>query len=79
MNRLFKNWSVMRVVRLVMAVFIIYQGVLIKEWLFVIAGLLFALMPLLNFGCCSTSGCTSDNKTTMKNSKEEPTSYTEIK
>lgn len=49
----------MRVLRLALGVFIIVQGFMTHDWLFVILGSLFSLMPLLNIGCCGTRSCSA--------------------
>ncbi|MDD3005564.1 hypothetical protein [Flavobacterium sp.] len=51
-----KNWNIIRILRLVMGIFIIIQGVMYNQWIFVILGGLFSLLPLLNAGC-GASGC----------------------
>ena len=50
MKNILSNWNFMRILRLVMAVFIIFQGFETEQWLFVIAGFIFALLPLFNIG-----------------------------
>ncbi len=66
----------MRVLRLALGIFIIAQGVQANDWLFVALGGLFSLMPLLNIGCCGTSGC---NTPVSKNSKKtEDITYEEV-
>lgn len=51
-------WSFMRIIRLFMGVFLIFQGIVASQYIAVILGLGFALMPLLNLGCgCSGSSC----------------------
>lgn len=59
MKRYFSNWNFMRFFRLALGIVIIGQGVIEKEWLFIGLGSLFALMPLMNMGCCSVSGCST--------------------
>ncbi|TCD01531.1 hypothetical protein [Pedobacter psychroterrae] len=54
---LIKNWNIMRLLRLGMGIFIITQGVLAKEWAFILMGSLLSLMATFNIGCCGTSGC----------------------
>jgi len=54
-----KNWDFMRVLRLAAGVFIIMQGVYAKEWLLIIVGGMFTILPLLNIGCCGVSGCST--------------------
>lgn len=53
----FKNWNVMRILRLAMGVFIITQGVMANEWVLTIMGGIFSLLALLNIGCCGTTAC----------------------
>lgn len=63
MNRVFSNWNLMRVLRLLLGVFIIGEGVNSHEWFFILLGALFTLMPIFNFGCCANNSCqTSINK-----------------
>lgn len=77
MKEYLKTWDFMRVLRLAMGIFIIVQGISAKERLFVGAGVLFLLMPILNIGCCGASGC---NTPVSKSSKKaEDITYEEIK
>lgn len=78
MKNILSNWNFMRILRLAMAIFIIFQGIETAQWLFVIAGIIFALMPIFNVGCCGTSGCNT-NQNSKQNSKNQETTYTEIK
>lgn len=67
----------MRVLRLALGIFIIVQGVQTKEWLFVALGGLFSLMPLLNIGCCGSSGC--NTPVSKSNKKVEDISYEKVR
>lgn len=67
----------MRVIRLALGIIIIMHGFQTKEWLFVVLGGLFSLMPLLNVGCCGTSGCNTPLR--KRNEKTEDITYEEIK
>lgn len=78
MKNILNNWNFMRILRLVMAIFIIFQGIETGQWLFVVAGVIFVLMPVFNVGCCGTSGCNT-NSYSKQNSKIQKTTYTEIK
>nr|WP_297307842.1 hypothetical protein [uncultured Flavobacterium sp.] len=78
MKNILSNWNFMRILRLVMAVFIIFQGFETEQWLFVIAGFIFALLPLFNIGCCGTSGCNT-NFSSKKDNQNNETTFTEIK
>lgn len=67
----------MRVIRLVMGIFIILQGLTAREWLFVGMGSLLSLMAVLNLGCCGASGCSTG---TSKSSGDlSDVSYEEVK
>lgn len=57
MKRILSGWNFMRVLRLALGIFIVVQGIVVKDWTFTALGSIFLLMPLLNIGCCSTSGC----------------------
>ena len=76
MKNYLKNWNAMRIIRLALGIFIIIQGVQTNEWLFIAMGGIFTLMPLLNIGCCGTSGC----KTTLSNKNQtvKDISYEEV-
>ena len=73
-----KSWSFMRLLRLLMAIFIIFQGVETQQWLFVFAGAIFALLPMFNVGCCGTSACNT-NFSSRRSIQEKETTFTEIK
>ncbi|SJZ45934.1 hypothetical protein [Sediminibacterium ginsengisoli] len=57
MNQCQKRWNIIRLLRLAFGIFIVIRGILAGEWLLALAGVVLSLMPLLNIGCCSTSGC----------------------
>ena len=44
-------WSFMRIIRLLMGVFLIIQGIVARQFMAVALGSGFALLPLLNLGC----------------------------
>ncbi|MGB7527664.1 hypothetical protein [Sphingobacterium cellulitidis] len=51
------QWSVMRILRLVMGIVIIIQGVKSEMWLIAGLGVLFTILPLLNMGCSANGSC----------------------
>lgn len=53
---IFSNWNFIRLLRLIMGVAILVQGVITKDVLFGIAGLLFTGMAVFNLGCCGGTG-----------------------
>jgi hypothetical protein len=56
-ERLLAPWNLARILRLVLGVFIIFQGIDARDWLFVGIGIVFSLLPLLNIGGCGVNGC----------------------
>ena len=66
----------MRLLRLAIGVYIIVLGVQSSEWIFIAMGGLFALMPLLNMGCGSSSGCNVPLSKFKK--KSEDITYEEV-
>ncbi|MEO5943142.1 MAG: hypothetical protein ABIP30_04420 [Ferruginibacter sp.] len=63
------NWNYTRVLRLVIGIAILVQGILTKDILFGIAGLLFTAMAVFNAGCCGPEGCNVPVKTTSQTTK----------
>ncbi|MCO5260087.1 MAG: hypothetical protein M9916_08085 [Crocinitomicaceae bacterium] len=57
MNTILKNWSWLRVARITLGVFIIGEGIHSSEWGFILLGIAFTIMPILNIGCCSNGTC----------------------
>lgn len=55
MNGILRNWNFMRMLRLILGILVLIQGISSGDWLFITMGGLFALMPLLNAGCCGGS------------------------
>lgn len=54
---IFNNWNLIRLLRLIMGIAILLQGIMAKDVLFAIAGLLFSGMAVFNLGCCATGNC----------------------
>ena len=75
-NTIFKGWNAMRILRLSMAVIAISQGISTEQWLLVMVGALFALLPIFNVGCCQTDSC--EIKQVSKPSNSEETEYEEV-
>ncbi|WP_244511779.1 hypothetical protein [Flavobacterium anhuiense] len=48
-----------------------------KQWMLVGLGALFALMPLMNIGCCGNAGCST--LSARSNKKLEETTYEEVR
>lgn len=60
-NTLFSNWSVIRIVRLVLGIVIIAQAIEIQNYWIILPGVIFTVMALFNAGC-GPSGCTLPSK-----------------
>jgi len=72
------NWNFMRVLRLALGIFILVQGIGMKDWPVAALGGLFALMPLFNIGCCCAGGCGVPPQRQKKEGTEEVI-YEELK
>jgi hypothetical protein len=78
MGSSWKNWSLMRLLRLGIGIFILAQGITARDWLIALMGILFSLMPVLNIGCCVTSGCGTPFRKTNTTTTED-ISYEEVR
>lgn len=72
-----KQWNFMRLLRLVIGIAILIQGIQTGEWIWIAAGAVFSLMPLLNIGCCGTTTCAPTRSKPGRS--EETISYEEVK
>ena len=59
---IFSNWNLIRVLRLVIGLAILVQGIMAKDAMFGIAGVVFTLTALFNIGCCGAGGCNTPTK-----------------
>lgn len=57
MKKYFKNWTLLRWIYLAIAIFVIVQGILTEEWLWVLLGSFFGLFPIFNIGSCPLQNC----------------------
>lgn len=69
-DRILFNWHLMRIFRLILGISIIVQGIVIHNWAFILVGILFTALPLLNIGCCGTNSCPTNTSKNNKNSTE---------
>jgi len=81
-ERILSGWNILRVIRLGLALLVIYESIKNYDVMFAILGSVILFQAVLNFGCCGQDGCavnTNSNKQTdIINSKEE-VSFTEVK
>ena len=71
-----RNWNILRVVRLALGIAIIIQGVEASEWMFVVLGAMFSLMPIFNLGCSGVN-CSVPNRKNIV--QEEEVIFEEVK
>lgn len=68
MQAILRDWSLFRALRVGLGVFILIQGILIKDTFSIVMGLSFGGMALFNIGCCGSGGCATPSSY-AKNSK----------
>lgn len=68
MKRLFRNWDVLRVIRLLAGAVFAGYGIYASDSLMIILGRLLMLMAVVNWSCCAAGGCgtSSENKALYK-------------
>ena len=76
---LLRSWNLMRVLRLLIGVWAIIEGLQTKEMILGLMGGVLLVMAVVNIGCCGVSGCRTP-MTTKKNTsqKTKQVSYEEI-
>jgi hypothetical protein len=81
-NRLIIGWSLMRFVRMALALTIIIQAVASAEILFAVLGGFLLFQAAFNYGCCGAGGCDINHNTSNVKSlvtKEEVITFKEVK
>lgn len=63
-NEMLRNWTPMRVIRLLLGGMIVVQAINEKNILFGVLGLLFGGLAICNLGCCGGGACSSSIKET---------------
>jgi len=66
MERIFSNWNLMRIIRLIIGIYAGYQSIVMHEWILGLAAVYVAGMAILNIGCCGVNGCQIPNKNNGK-------------
>lgn len=64
------DWNILRFMRLIIGVAIVVQGIIYKDVLFGIVGILIAGMAVFNIGCCGKAGCNIPKKRTTQPPKD---------
>ena len=69
MKVILQGWNFMRILRLGLGIAILVQGIVAKETMTMVLGVIFGGMALANIGCCSTNGCAINSRSTNKAQK----------
>lgn len=69
MRAILQGWNFMRIVRLGLGIAILIQGVVAKETMTVVLGVILGGMALANIGCCGTNGCAVNSRPANKTQK----------
>lgn len=56
------GWTIIRGLRLVVGLVLMWEGIRTGNFSLAVLGFAFALMPLLNVGCGSATGCAAQAK-----------------
>lgn len=75
MKTVLQGWNFMRMLRLVLGVAILVQGIVGKDTMTIILGTAFGGMALANVGCCGSNGCAVNYR---KNVIEKEISYEKL-
>lgn len=77
-NPLTESWSIMRILRLVIGSFILYDGIKSHELMFQLLGGLFIFMALFNASCLGVRACATPSRNN-KSIEEEEVNFEEVK
>jgi hypothetical protein len=67
MRSILQGWNFMRILRLVLGMIILVQGIMIKDIPSAILGFILGGMAVANVGCCGTNGCAVNPVRPVKN------------
>jgi hypothetical protein len=76
---LLTNWHLMRILRLVLGGFVMYDGFKSHQYLFMFFGAAFMGMALFNIGCCGPQGCSIPESKNTDPLKDEDIVFEEVK
>lgn len=78
-QQLLGNWTLFRVIRTALGVFIVIQGIINRDTFSILLGSVFSGMALFNVGCCADGNCAVPPTKVAKNSESIDITYEEIK
>ncbi|WP_255499238.1 hypothetical protein [Dysgonomonas sp. HDW5A] len=67
MDRLLKNWYLMRIVRLLAGVGIAVYAISSKDYTFLLLAGLFLFQAIMNISCCGSKGCYTNKEKPKEN------------
>lgn len=70
MKAILQQWNFMRVIRLLLGLGILINGIVTKDVTSIVIGIVFAAMPVFNIGCCGTNGCAVNTNPSIKNKNQ---------
>ncbi len=69
MKAILHGWNFIRILRLGLGIAILVQGIVAKETMTMVLGVIFGGMAVANIGCCGTNGCAINGGSTNKTQK----------
>ena len=67
MKAITQGWNFMRILRLILGIAILVQGIVAKDTMAMVLGVVFGGMAVANIGCCGAGGCAVKNRSTSNN------------
>ena len=67
MKAITQGWNFMRILRLILSIAILVQGIVAKDTMTIVLGVVFGGMAVANIGCCGAGGCAVKNRTSTNN------------
>ncbi len=77
-RQLLQQWNFFRVLRLILGVAIVVQGIEARDWIFTAAGAVFTLMAVFNAGCCAGGYCAPQPRKTNPDQTSTDITYEEV-
>lgn len=78
MQTILKDWNLFRALRVALGLFILIQGLVIKDGFSILMGTVFGGMALFNIGCCGSGGCGIPVNQKAKQNTIEEIEYEEV-
>lgn len=66
MKAILQGWNFIRILKLILGTAILVQGIVAKDTMTIVLGVVFGGMAVANIGCCGTSGCAINRCSTNK-------------